>query len=77
MREQHTGHERGPVERVVPDSQGLALGAEENLLVRHQARGPHRMHVQPVDHGAARSVERLRRGIGHGSEAGVRARAAR
>src|SRR5215472_6839149 len=42
--EQHPRHERGPVQRVVPDRQRLAGPAEQHLLVRHQARHPHRVH---------------------------------
>ena len=35
--QQHAGHERGAVQRVVPDRQRLALAAEQHLLVRDQA----------------------------------------
>src|ERR1700752_954532 len=36
-REQHPGHERRPVQRVVPDGEHLAGPAEEHLLVGDQA----------------------------------------
>lgn len=36
-REQDPGHERGPVQGVVPDRQRLAGAAEEDLLVGHQS----------------------------------------
>ena len=39
---QHARGERGPVERVVPDREGLPRAAEDDLLVRDQAADPQR-----------------------------------
>src|SRR5690606_31296117 len=39
--EQHTGHERRPSQRVVPDRERLVVAAEQDLLVRDQASKPH------------------------------------
>ena len=44
------------VERVVPDGQRLALGAEDDLLVGDQPGDPQRVHADAVDVGAAGAV---------------------
>src|SRR5918995_2127225 len=56
---QHTRHERGPIGRVVPDREGLSLPAEDDLLVRHQPRQPHRVHADPLDGPPAHPLERF------------------
>ena len=43
-RQQHAGHERAAVHRVVPDRQRLAVRAEHHLLVRDQPGQPDRVH---------------------------------
>ena len=43
--EEHAGHEAGAVDRVVADAQGLAGGAQQHLLVRHQPAQAHRVHA--------------------------------
>ena len=55
------GMNEDAVQRVVPDGQRLALGAEDDLLVRDQAGDAQRVHPDAVHVGAARAVERLRR----------------
>ncbi len=37
-RQEHAGHERAAVRGVVADREGLPLGAEDDLLMRHEAR---------------------------------------
>ena len=54
-RSQHAGHERHPVQRVVPDGQRLPRGAQDDLLMRDQAGQSHRMHPDAVDRGPAGS----------------------
>ena len=44
-REQHAGHERAAVVRVVADGERLTGGAEQHLLVRDEPAQPHRVHV--------------------------------
>ena len=68
---QHAGHERRPVQRIVTDGQRLPRAAQDDLLVRHQAGQPHRMHVDAVDGGAAGAVGLQGGGIGHVAESGV------
>ena len=46
---------------VVADGQGLALAAEQHLLVGDQPAQPHRVHRHAVDVGAAGAVQRGRR----------------
>ncbi len=58
--EQDTGHERHPSHRVVPDREGLALVAEQHLLVRDQPAQPDAVHADPLDVSAAGTVERRR-----------------
>src|SRR4029077_6686915 len=53
--QQDAGHERYPVQGVVPDRERLPRPAEEYLLMRHQTRHAHRMHVELVHRGAARA----------------------
>ena len=45
---EHPGHERHPVEGVVPDGEHLAGVAEQHLLVRHEPAQPHRVHRDAV-----------------------------
>ena len=54
-RHQDTGHERGAIQRVVADGEGLALRSEEHLLMGHQAAQPHPVHMDTVDVGSASS----------------------
>lgn len=42
--EQHAGHERTPVQRVVPQRQDLAGASKKHLLVGHKARQAHAVH---------------------------------
>ena len=74
-RQQHAGHERRPVEGVVPDGQGLPRAAEQHLLVGDQAAQPHRVHRDPVD--VARRGRRPARGRGVRQRAAARPRGAR
>src|SRR5664279_4418502 len=62
-RREHTWHERRAVQRVVPDRQGLASTAEDDLLVRDQPWQPYRVHVDPVDVGPASAVRLLGGGV--------------
>ncbi len=66
--EQHARHERDPVERVVPDREGLPLVTEQHLLVGHEAAHADRVDRDAVDVGAAGAVEALHRGVGLGAE---------
>ena len=50
---EHAWHERGSIERIVPDRQDLALGAEQYLLMRDQSAEPDTMHPDPINLGAA------------------------
>ena len=54
---QHPGGERRPVERVVPDGEGLPQPAEHDLLVGDEAPDPQAVHPDPVDVGAPRAVQ--------------------
>src|SRR5260370_9653835 len=65
-REQHTGHERGPIVRIVADRQGLARGAQQDLLVRDHTAHPNGVHVTSVDQAAPppRRHDRVGRGRG-------------
>ena len=59
----HSGHEGGPVQGVVPDGEGLAVGAEQDLLVGDQPAQPHPVDPDPVDLRAAGSGQLLNRGV--------------
>ena len=50
---EHAWHEGGSIERIVPDRQDLALGAEQYLLMRDQSAEPDTMHSDPINLGAA------------------------
>ena len=50
---QHAGHEARPVERVVPDREGLPQAAEHDLLVGDQPPHAQPVDVDAVDLGAA------------------------
>src|SRR6266516_90627 len=70
--EEHTGHERRTVERVVADRQRLAGRSEQNLLVGDEACGAHGMHMDALEDGPARSGQAVRRRIGHRVQSGLR-----
>ena len=57
------GHERDPVQGVVPDGESLPLGAEQDLLVRDQTPQTHPVDPDPVDLRAAGSGQLLHRGV--------------
>ena len=61
--EQDARHEAAVVQGVVADGQGLALAAEQDLLVGEEAAQPDRVHRDPVDVGAAGAVQGRRRGV--------------
>src|SRR6516165_1226588 len=67
-REQHAWQERRPVQRIVPDRQRLSVPAEQHLLMRHQPRQPHRVHVHVIHAGASRAGQLLPRGVRRGAE---------
>src|SRR4029453_12630336 len=52
------------------DGQGLALGAEEHLLMRHESAKPDTMYPDPLDLGAASPGQLLDRCIGRRSQSG-------
>ena len=56
--EQHAGGEGDPVERVVPDREGLPHPAEHDLLVGDEPAHPQPVHADAVDVGPAGAVER-------------------
>src|SRR5665213_2271321 len=57
-RQQHAGHERRTVIRVVADRQGLSGGAEQNLLMGDHAPHTHRVDVNSCRaNGSARVLE--------------------
>ena len=58
--EHDAGHEAAAVDGVVADRERLALSAEEDLLVRHEAGQPHRVHVHAVHERAAGALGRSR-----------------
>ena len=62
--EQDARHEAAVVQRVVADGEGLALAAEQDLLVGEQAAQPYRVDRDAVDVRAARSVQGGGRGVG-------------
>ena len=51
------GMKRAAVHRVVADGEGLALAAEQDLLVGDEPAQPYRVHRHPVDVRAARAVQ--------------------
>ena len=57
------GHERRPVGGVVTDRERLPLAAEDDLLVRHQTREPHRVDADAVDVAAACAAHALVAGL--------------
>ena len=58
-RPQHARHERGPVRRVVADREGLALSAEDHLLVGDETGQPDRVDPDVVDGSPADARDRL------------------
>ena len=56
--EQDARHEAAVVQGVVADGEGLALAAEQDLLVGEQAAQPDRVHGDAVDVRAAGAVQR-------------------
>ena len=66
------GMKDDPIERVVPDGQGLALGAEQHLLVGDQPAQPDAVHPDPVDVGAAGARQLLHGGVGGRRQLGRR-----
>ena len=70
-RHQDTGHERGAIQRVVADGEGLALRSEEHLLMGHQAAQPHPVHMDTVDVGSASSGLLLCGGVGNRAQSGI------
>src|SRR5580693_5660128 len=71
--EQDTGHERGAVQGVVAYRQGLAVAAEQDLLVRHQAGNAHRVDMDVVNGRASGAVQLLLRGVRRRAEPGLAA----
>ena len=69
--EQDARHEAAVVERVVADGQGLALAAEQDLLVGDQPAQPHGVHGHAVDVRAAGAVQRGAVASGCGARAGL------
>src|SRR4030095_14135908 len=67
---EHAWHEGHAVERIVPDSQGLALTAEQHLLMRDQSAEPDSMDADPVDLSTPGSRQLLDRRIRRCSESG-------
>ena len=55
--EQDARHEAAVVQGVVADGEGLALAAEQHLLVGEQAAQPYGVHRDAVDVGAAGAVQ--------------------
>src|SRR4029453_7428690 len=67
---EYAWHERHPVERIVPDGQGLPLGAEHHLLMGDQSADPDSMDADPVNLGTPSARQLLDRGIWRCSERG-------
>ena len=74
--EQDARHEAAVVQGVVTDGQGLALAAEQDLLVGQQAAQAYGVHRDAVDVRAARAVQGGGGGVGLRRASRPRARAA-
>ena len=61
--QENPGHERRPIERVMPNGQGLPRTTEHNLLVSDQSPGAHGVHTYSVDDRSPGTIELMRRGI--------------
>ena len=69
--EQDARHEAAVVQGVVADGEGLALAAEQDLLVGEQAAQADGVHRDAVDVRAARAVQRGDGGVGLRGAAGL------
>ena len=66
----HAGHEGDPVQRVVSDGEGLAFGAEQDLLVGDQPAQPYPVDPDAVHRRTAGSRQLLHGGVGWRGEVG-------
>ena len=67
---EHAWHEGHPIERIMPDSQGFTLRAEEHLLMSNQSAEPETMDPDPVNLRTSSARQLLDGGIGRRSEGG-------